>query len=87
MEKSCIIGCGAISSRHLEAIEALKGRTELVAVCDIKSERANSVAEKYGCAAYTDYIQMLEEVNPSVVHVCTPHYLHFEMSFHFLLNP
>ena len=80
MEKSCIIGCGAISSKHLEAIEALKGKTELCAVCDIKSERADAVAEKYGCKAYTDYIQMLDAVKPTVVHVCTPHYLHFEMS-------
>ena len=80
MEKSCVIGCGAISTMHLGAIEAIADKTTLVAVCDIKPDRANAAAEKYGCKAYTDYIQMLDEERPTVVHVCTPHYLHFEMS-------
>ena len=35
-----------------EAIAALGGKTELVAVCDIKPERANFAAEKFGCKAY-----------------------------------
>ena len=80
MEKSCVIGCGAISTMHFGAIEAIADKTKLVAVCDIKPDRANAAAEKYGCKAYTDYIQMLDEEKPTVVHVCTPHYLHFEMS-------
>lgn len=80
MEKSCVIGCGAISSRHLEALDALKNKTELVAVCDIKPEKSNSIASKYGCKSYIDYITMLDEIQPTVVHVCTPHYLHYEMA-------
>ncbi|MBQ6809762.1 MAG: Gfo/Idh/MocA family oxidoreductase [Clostridia bacterium] len=80
MEKTCIIGCGAIFARHSEAVEALKEKTVLAAVCDIKKEKAIAAAEKFGCKAYFDYVKMLDEVKPTVVHVCTPHYLHFEMA-------
>lgn len=80
MEKSCVIGCGSISARHTEAIEELKDKTFLAAVCDIKPERTVKYTNKYGCAAYTDYAKMLDEVKPTVAHICTPHWLHYEMA-------
>ena len=44
-----VIGCGRISVMHLSSIKALEN-LELVAVCDIKRERADEAAEKYGNA-------------------------------------
>ena len=70
-----IIGCGNISGRHLEAIEALN-EAELVGVCDIKEDRAQAAAEKYHTRAYMDYQEMFRVEKPDVVHICLPHYLH-----------
>jgi len=70
-----VIGCGRISSRHLEAIIALEC-SELVAVCDIKKEIVEKTAEKYSVKAYTDYKLMIDELNLDAVHICLPHYLH-----------
>ena len=70
-----IIGCGRISVMHLESIRMLP-QAELVACCDIKKERADEVAQKYGATAYTDYIQMLERERLDAVHLCLPHYIH-----------
>jgi len=73
MLKAGIIGCGAIYPIHANAIKTLEN-AQLVAVCDIDKEKAAAAAEKYGCKAYTDYNEMLADVD--VVHLCLPHYLH-----------
>ena len=70
-----VIGCGNISVMHLDSVIALE-LSELVAVCDIKAERANAVAEKYQTKAYTDYKEMIARENLDVVQICLPHYLH-----------
>lgn len=77
----CIVGCGGISKCHLSAIDSLKDEgAVLVAAADIIPERAQSVAESFGCKAYTDYLQMLDNEKIDVLHICTPHYLHTEMA-------
>ena len=73
--KVAVIGCGKISERHIDAVVALE-TTELVAVCDIKAERANATAEKYSVKAYTDYKELLKNEELDAVHICLPHYLH-----------
>jgi UDP-N-acetyl-2-amino-2-deoxyglucuronate dehydrogenase len=70
-----IIGCGAISSIHMEGVAACVD-TQLEAVCDIDGVRAAAAAEKYGCKAYTNYRELLEDRSIDSVHICTPHYLH-----------
>lgn len=70
-----IIGCGRILPMHIVPATVLE-QSELVAVCDIKPERARAAAEKYNCKAYTDYKTMLKEEKLDAVHVCIPHYLH-----------
>ncbi len=73
--RSAIIGCGAIFPTHGVSVKHCE-RATLVAVCDIIKERAEKTAEKYACAAYTDYIEMLDKEKIDVVHICLPHYLH-----------
>ena len=78
--KAGIIGLGAIAPMH---IEALKERAEeIVAVCDVEREKCAAVNRKYSLNArgYEDYKEMLEKEDLDVVHVCTPHYLHAEMT-------
>lgn len=76
MYKSVIIGCGAISSKHADGI--LKSNHSLVGCCDKNKTALSLFCEKYGCKGYTDYKEMLEKEQPDAVHICLPHFLHFE---------
>ena len=58
--KVAVIGCGNISVMHLDSIMAFDD-IELVAVCDIKEERAVAASNKYGGNIYTDYNIMFEK--------------------------
>ncbi len=73
--KIAVIGCGRISVMHLQSIQLLDC-VELVAVCDVKKERADLVATQYNAKAYYDYQEMLDRVRLDCVHICLPHYLH-----------
>ena len=73
-----VIGCGRISVMHLSSIKMLD--EELVCVCDIKADRAEQAASKYGCKAYTDYLEMLDNEQLDAVHICLPHYIHCKVA-------
>ncbi len=81
--RACIIGCGAISRAHADALKALPS-VELVAAADIRPERAKAFAVRYGCRAYEDWRKMLSEQKPDAVHICTPHFLHAPMAVYAL---
>ncbi len=72
--RGAVVGIGVIGSVHAQL---LRERGELAAVCDIAAERCAAFPE---APAYSDYVTMLEEVRPDVVHICTPHYQHAEMA-------
>ena len=73
-----IIGCGRIAQRHAEHI-ANNGR--LVAVCDVVKEKADSLAEKYGAAAYDSLEALIaNEKSIDVVSICSPNGLHAQHS-------
>lgn len=73
-----IIGCGSVSSVHLAAA-ANNPSAELVAVCDVKPERAKKAGAQYSVPYFTDYRDVLA-LNPDVIHVCTPHHTHAEIT-------
>ena len=79
--RAAIIGCGAIAKTHAAALSEAD-YAELVALCDIQPGRAEALAETFakGARTFSDWRQMLDEVTPDVVHVCTPHDLHKEMA-------
>lgn len=77
--KAAVVGCGNISKTHLPILEGLEG-VEISSVVDVNRERADFAAKKYGCAAFYDFEEMLQESRPDCVHICTPHYLHTEMA-------
>ena len=70
--RTAVIGCGNISTMHLTPISVMEN-AELVGVCDVKADRAEKAAEKYGVKAYSDYKVMIAELKPEIVHICTPH--------------
>ena len=73
--KIAVIGLGVIGKVHLAALQDL-GMVP-AAVCDIDQAKAALLP---GAAFYTDWRKMLEAERPEAVHICTPHYLHAEMT-------
>ncbi|GAA3327860.1 hypothetical protein GCM10020331_069510 [Ectobacillus funiculus] len=75
-----VIGCGSIAKyRHLPEYHANK-EVEIVAVCDIVTERAENMAAQYGAKAFTDYKEVLELDDIDAISVCLPNYLHAPVS-------
>jgi UDP-N-acetyl-2-amino-2-deoxyglucuronate dehydrogenase len=73
-----IIGCGAISERHIKQICRV-GR--LVAACDILVNRAIVHAKEYNALHFQDIDQLLAaNIEMDVLVVCTPNWLHAEHS-------
>ncbi|WP_208586904.1 Gfo/Idh/MocA family protein [Gracilibacillus suaedae] len=78
--KVAVIGCGSIAiHRHLPEYQA-NPFVEIVAVCDVKEERAQSTASEYNAQAYTDYKQAITDSDADLVSVCLPNYLHAPVS-------
>lgn len=72
--KFAIIGCGHIAQRHAEHIN---DQASLVAVCDIVEQKAEDLAKKYSCNAFTDLEELLKvQKDVDVVSICTPNALH-----------
>lgn len=74
--RAALVGCGRISGNHLEALQELADKVELVGVCDEIRERAEVAAGDTGAAVYEDYATMLDETRPDFVSICTPSSLH-----------
>lgn len=77
--KTAIIGCGNIARVHRAVLAGMQD-VDLVAVADIKPDRAQAAAAECGARAYTDYLAMLDAEAPDCVHICTPHALHTPMA-------
>jgi predicted dehydrogenase len=81
MLRVAIIGAGTIVGQHIEAIAQID-RLITVAVADVREERAQEVANRYGVKAYTDYKVMLDKEKVDIVIVALPHFLHKEVSIY-----
>ena len=76
--KFAILGCGRISTKHVEALINNKDEAELVAVYDIIEELAvdkknqyESVIEGANVKVYTDYNELLNDKDIDVVTIAT----------------
>lgn len=67
-----LVGCGRIAKRHSELLgnEQIKG-AKLVAVCDLKIDRAQVIAEKFNVKAYQSMHDMMKNEKVDVVVVLT----------------
>jgi len=70
-----LIGCGRIAKNHVGPLTELD-RAELVAVCDLVPERAQTFSEKSGAAVYSNYHAMLQSEEIDVVSILTPSGMH-----------
>ncbi len=76
--KFAVIGCGHITLRHAEALQALPN-ANLLAACDTDEVRAQEFAQNYGAAAYTNYHEMLARPDIDIVTICVPSGLHTQI--------
>jgi UDP-N-acetyl-2-amino-2-deoxyglucuronate dehydrogenase len=73
-----IVGCGRIAQRHAEHCN---NYGELVAVCDIVPEKADSLANEYKAKAYYNLDDLLRDrVEADVVSICSPNGLHADQA-------
>ncbi len=73
--KTAIIGCGTVAAVHLKALAQLD-HVDLAAVCDCDSQKISKCPA--GVNFYTDYREMLDTEVLDAVHICLPHYLHYD---------
>lgn len=82
--KYALIGCGRIAVNHIKA--ALNNKLEIVAVCDILPEKMEQLLAKYGLEKdesihrYTDYKEMIEKEQPTLVSIATESGIHAEIA-------
>lgn len=78
MKKVCIVGYGAIGPVHAKSLSNIHNVT-LYGICDIDRERADKGAFEHGCKAFYSLKDCLKDEEIDSIHICTPHYLHYEM--------
>ena len=79
--KVALVGCGKIADGHVEEIQKMPARAQLVAVCDLEPVMAEQLASRYGIASsYASFDQMLQAERPDVVHVTAPPQSHVTLS-------
>ena len=72
-----IVGCGRIAKRHSDLLgDGQISDAKLVAVADMKVERAHAIAEAKEVSAYGDMHEMMIKEKPDVVTVLTESGLH-----------
>ncbi|MDF2941966.1 MAG: oxidoreductase domain protein [Herbinix sp.] len=78
-----IIGTGNISPFHIKGYLEFPNRCKIVALVDIYPEKAKAKAEEYGlkdAQIYSSYQELLTRKDIDLVSVCTPPYLHAQIS-------
>lgn len=66
-----VIGLGYFSQFHIRAWQAID-RTDLVAVCDLDSDRTEQVARDTGANGFADLSDLLQETDPEIVDIVAP---------------
>ncbi len=81
-----LIGCGRIATNHMKA--ALNNQLEIVAVCDILPSKMEELLSKHdlekdaAIKRYTDYKEMIQEMNPELVSIATESGIHAEIALY-----
>ncbi len=74
--KVALVGVGSMGGAHFSNWQNIEG-AEIIALCDVRSEQINDRGiEK----TYTDFYELLEKEQPDIIDICTPSFLHKEMS-------
>ena len=75
---AAVVGFGSIGPVHAQVINQCENAV-LYGICDVDRQRAQKGAEEYNCKAFDSFDAIICDENVDVVHICTPHYLHYDM--------
>jgi predicted dehydrogenase len=79
--KIAIVGCGKIADGHVEEIQKMPQRAQVVAVCDREELMAEQLSVRYGVPRFYGHFQdLLDKERPDVVHITTPPSSHLALS-------
>ena len=81
--RTAVIGAGKMGAIHAKVYHQL-GQSELVAVVDTDVKRAEKLAKRYNCSAYTNCADILDKVD--AVTIATPTIFHAELAKIFIEN-
>ncbi|MGE5612257.1 MAG: Gfo/Idh/MocA family protein [Bacillota bacterium] len=70
-----VIGAGLWGEAHAYVYATHSG-ARLVAVCDVREDKATEMAARYGAKPFTDYRAMLEDPEIEAVGIATPDFAH-----------
>ncbi|ANE45320.1 oxidoreductase [Paenibacillus swuensis] len=73
--KVAVVGCGGMGSIHAHSYAKMPA-VKLVGVCDIRMEMAEELAGETGTTAFGSLEAMITAVDPDVVSITLPSYLH-----------
>lgn len=70
-----LIGCGFMGGMHSACYNAIEG-AEIVAVADIRREKAEEVAKVHGAEIFATGEDLIKGADVDVIDICLPTYLH-----------
>lgn len=81
--RTAVVGTGKMGAIHAKVLDQL-AQSDLVAVVDIDIEKAERIAKRYNCLAFTDCADILDKVD--AVTIATPTITHLELASIFIKN-
>ena len=86
MLRVAIVGTGGIAHEHMRSYLALKDRCRVVALVDIIPGKARRFMEEFGlsCDTCEDHLDILPRQDIDLVDVCTPPFVHAQISINAL---
>ena len=77
MLKIGLVGCGFMGAMHASCYKNIKG-VELVAVADVRREKAEELANGTNAVIYATGKELIENAEVDIIDICLPTYLHAE---------
>ncbi len=78
MFKVGLIGCGFMGGTHADCYNEIEG-VQLVAVADVRPEKAEEVAKKCGVSEiYSTGVELIQKADVDIIDICLPTFLHTE---------
>ncbi len=77
-----LIGLGGMGFVHFNCYKKMQGVE--IAVCDIRVDMAKEKIKDESIPVYSCYKEMIEKENPDFVDICTPSYMHTDMTVYAL---
>lgn len=79
MIKVALIGIGGMGAVHFNCYKDIAD-AQVVAVCDVRTDMAKEKVNDENVNIYESYDELLANETPDIIDICTPSYMHREMS-------